>query len=309
MKHTTPITTPLVSVVIPVFNGSSYIKRAVDSALKSSYKNIEIILVDDGSTDQSQFVCQTLAKKYKKVTYCGFTKNKGQGIALNYALKKAKGKYICRLNQDDTMFKSRIATQVKYLTKHPSVVALGSSIILVDEKNQSQIVHYLEGDAEIRKVWLVLSPFSDPSVMFDRLVALKVGGHDQSFWPANDTQLWIKMAQYGQLANIKKPLVKVLYHTKCASVQHFKKLTQITHKMHQWMHNNIQPAPWYIHLFWFGEHACGMLFSPNFNWAVYRIIKKLVHLLAIFFDFVKKTKVKLADKLTIQPIMASVSGQ
>ncbi len=309
MITTINTTSPLVSVIIPVFNGAPYIKRAVESTLKSSYTNIEIILIDDGSSDQSKFVCQALAKKYKKVIFYGFTKNKGQGIALNYALKKAKGKYICRLNQDDVMFKSRISTQVKYLVNHPDVVALGSSINLVDEKGHCQIVNFLQRDQEIRKIWLVLSPFSDPSVMFDRLVALKVQGHDQNFWPANDTQLWIKMAQYGQLANLKKPLVKVLYHTKCASVKHFKTLTKVTYKMHLWMNQEIEKAPWYVHIFWLCEYLAGILFSPNFNWATYRLIKKGVHFLAAFLDLIKKTKAKLVDKLTIQPMVASTSGQ
>ena len=89
------------------------------------------------------------------------------------------------------MLPHRIATQVKYLTAHPEVVALGSSILLFNEKGQSQVLNFLENDAEIRKVWHFLSPFSDPSVMFSRAVALKVGGHDQEFYPANDTHLWM----------------------------------------------------------------------------------------------------------------------
>jgi len=306
MKNTN---NPLVSVVIPVFNGTPYIKQAVESTLKSTYKNIEIILVDDGSSDQSKFLCQQLAKKYKKLSFYSFPKNQGQAIALNHALHKAKGKYICRLNQDDTMYKNRIATQVKYLISHPDIVALGSSINLVNQKGHCQIVHYLEGDAEIRKVWHILSPFSDPSVMFNRLIALKVDGHDQAFWPANDTQLWIKMAQHGKLANLKKPLVKVLYHTKAASVQHFKTLTKITYKMHLWMDRHIQPAPWYVHLFWLAEYSSGMIFSSNFNWTIYRLIKKAVYVLADFFHFLKKIKAIAVDKLNIQPAVASTSGQ
>lgn len=309
MKSKKNTVNPLVSVVIPVFNGAAYLKQAVESALKSTFKNIEIILVDDGSSDQSKFVCQALEKKYKKVAFYSFKKNKGQGIALNYAIKRAKGKYICRLNQDDTMLRNRIQTQVKYLNLHPDVVALGSSITLVDENNKKQIVHYLENDSEIRKVWLFLSPFSDPSVMFDRKVALKVGGHDQTYWPANDTQLWIKMAKYGKLANIKKPLVKVLYHTKCASVKHFKKLTTITYKMHIWMDRNVQKAPWYIKLFWLGELVCGVIFSPNFNWGMYRIIKKIVHKVSSILAFFRDIRNIAVEKLTIQPAIAKSSGQ
>ena len=117
------------------------------------------------------------------------------------------------------------------------------------------------------------------------------------------------MAQYGLLANLKKPLVKVLYHTKATSVQHFKKLTQITYKMHLWMDKNIQPAPWYIKLFWLAEYSCGVLFSPNFNWAIYRALKRILHFIAHFFHLLKQIKATAVDRLNIQPAVASTSGQ
>jgi glycosyltransferase involved in cell wall biosynthesis len=300
---------PLVTVLIPVFNGASYLKEAVLSVLKSTYKNIEILLVDDGSLDSSKKLCKSLEKIYPNVHFYGFLKNQGQGVALNFGIKKANGVYICRLNQDDVMLPNRIATQVKYLTSHPDVVALGSSITLVEPDGHSQIVHFLENDAEIRKMWLVISPFADPSVMFKKDVALKVGGHDQSYWPANDTQLWIKMAQFGKLANIKEPLVRVLYHPKAASVHHFKKLAQITYKFHLWMDQNIQPAPFYIKLFWLGELIAGLYLSPNFNWAFYRLLKKIVYFAAAFFDRLHQIKLPAVAKVKIQPSMAKVSGQ
>lgn len=301
---------PLVSVIIPVFNGTPYLLDAVKSTLKSTYKNIEIILVDDGSSDQSKLLCQKLADKYPKVRFYAFTKNQGQGEAINYALKKAKGKYICRLNQDDTMLPHRIATQVKYLAKHPKVVALGSSILLFDEQGHSQLVNFLENDAEIKKVWHILSPFSDPSVMFNRQVALKVGGHDQAFYPANDTHLWIRMGQVGQLANIRQPLVHVLYHSKCASVKRFKALTKVTWKMHLWMDRQISPAPWYVKLFWSGEYLSGRLFSANFNWAVYRLIKKLVYFISVLADRFHRFNSKPAvNPVMVQPTILNISGQ
>lgn len=302
--------TPLVSVVIPVFNGASYLKEAVSSVLKSTYKNIEILLVDDGSSDHSKKLCRKLAKQYSKVRFYGFAQNQGQGVVLNFGIAKAKGKYICRLNQDDLMLPRRIATQVNYLTSHPDVVALGSSITLFEPDGKTQIVHFLENDAEIKKMWQIISPFADPSVMFKKDIALKVGGHDQNFWPANDTQLWIKMGQLGKLANLKTPLVRVLYHPKAASVIHFKRLARVTYKMHLWMNQNIAKAPWYIRLFWLGEYLSGLIFSPNFNWAFYRLLKKLIYFAAAVFNFLKKINIKLnVPKLTPQPAIAKTSGQ
>jgi glycosyltransferase involved in cell wall biosynthesis len=303
-------TQPLVSVIIPVFNGASYLKEAVSSVLKSTYKNIEILLIDDGSSDHSKKLCSDLEKKYKKVHFYGFKANKGQGVALNYGIKHALGKYICRLNQDDLMLPNRISTQVKYLISHPNVVALGTSITLFEPNGKTQIVHFLQNHTEIKKMWHVVSPFADPSVMFSKSVALKVGGHDQEFWPANDTQLWIKMGQIGELANIDKPLVRVLYHPKAASVKHFKKLTSVTWKLHRWIDREISPAPWYVKLFWLGEYVSGMLFSPNFNWAIYRLLKKGIYFSAAFFNFLHHiTLPPIVAKVIPQPIQLKTSGQ
>lgn len=293
---------PLVSVIIPVFNGAAYLKEAVGSVLASSYTNLEILLIDDGSTDQSHQLCQHLAKQHDQISFYSFKQNRGLGRVLNFGLEKAQGKYICRLNQDDRMLKDRIATQVKYLESHPQVVALGSSIKLFMEDGSTQIVHYLPTDEQIKNMWLIVSPFSDPSVMYQRQLALSLGGYQQEFWPGDDTHLWIRMGMHGQLANIEQPLVEVRYHKNAASVKHWRKLTTVTYKLHRWMHREVQAAPIHIQLFWVGQLISGLILSPNLNWKVYRIIKKVIH----FFNsrvavFSHKIRPARLDKVKTQP--------
>lgn len=301
---------PLVSVVIPVFNGSPYLEETVYSVQNSSYKNIEILLIDDGSTDQSKSICLKLQKKYHNIHFYSFSKNKGLARVLNFALKKAKGKYICRLNQDDRMLKHRIATQVKFLEENPDVVAVGSSIRLFDNKGNSQIIHFLKSDQSIKKVWHILSPFSDPSVMYRKNIALKVGRYKQEFWPADDTHLWIRMGTVGKLANIDKPLVEVRYHKQAASVKYFRKLAFATYKMHLWMDKNIQKASFPIHLFWICQLIAGLIFPPDFNWAVYRILKKIVYGLSELVGFFNKKKavIPIVNKVRIHPKKYNLSG-
>lgn len=281
---------PLVSVVIPVFNGASYLEEAVTSVFKSTYRNIEVLLIDDGSTDKSKELCAKLEAKYTRVKFYSFEKNKGLGRVLNFAIEKAQGKYICRLNQDDIMLPHRIRTQVDYLTQHPDVVALGSSIRLFDEKGRTQIVHFLARDAQIKRVWHIVSPFADPSVMYRKDVAREVGGYKQEFWPGDDTHLWIRMGMKGKLANIDKPLVEVRYHAKAASVMHFRKLTTITYKLHRWMHNEVQPASLAVQLFWVFQLVAGLTLSPNLNWDIYRVLKKFIYAATLVARFLRKVK-------------------
>jgi len=275
IKHTQQ---PMISVIIPVFNGAEYLEETVSSALNSAYKRFEILLIDDGSTDHSTKICKQLSKRYKKVRFYSFSKNKGLGRVLNFALQKAKGKYICRINQDDRMYRFRLKTQVDFLEKNKDVVAVGSYIRQFTPQGATRIITYLEEDEDIKKIWHIVSPFADPSVMYKKSVALKVGGYDQSFWPADDTHLWYRMGMAGKLANIPKPLVEVRWHENAASLKYFRKLALSTLKMHLWADENIQKASLSIKAFWMIQFIAGMTLPPQFNWHVYRILKRVLYI-------------------------------
>ncbi len=274
--HQSINTTPVVSIVIPVFNGSAYLEEAVLSIQKSTFKRFEILLINDGSTDKSKELCKSLEKKYSNITFFDFPRNRGLGRVLNFALKKAKGEYICRLNQDDRMLPKRLETQIAYLEKHTDVTAVGSSIKLFTNTGKTQIVRFLDDDREIKKLWYIVSPFADPSVMYRKSVAIDAGGYDQYFWPADDTQLWYRMGMRGKLANIRRPMVEVRWHKNAASVKFFRRLAIKTYQMHRWTHEMIGPAQWYIQLYWIIQLGAGVLFSPEFNWNVYRFMKRAI---------------------------------
>ncbi len=299
MKHKT-YKKPLVSVIIPVFNGSSYIEETVYSVKNSLFTDYEVLLIDDGSTDHSKKICRQLEKKYKNVRFYSFAKNKGLGRVLNFALKMARGKYICRINQDDRMLRHRLKTQVDFLEKNPQVVAVGSFIRLFYNKGKTQIIRFLKTDEEIKKIWYIISPFADPSVMYRKDVAIKVGGYKQKFWPADDTQLWYRMGMAGKLANIEKPLVEVRYHSQAASVKYFRQLVRSTYKMHLWANKNVAKAPIYIRVYWIIQLVAGFTLSPNLNWSIYRIMKTVIN--SFFGVFRTFTGKKLLVKTPAYPL-------
>ena len=197
----------MVSVVIPVFNGAKFLEEAVQSVLKSTYRSFEILLIDDGSSDDSKKICRGLEAKHRGlIRFFPMPQNKGLGRVLNFALKKARGTYIARLNQDDIQLAYRLGTEVEYLNTHPNVVVVGSWNNLFDEEGNTQVLKFLATDEEIRNMWLLISPFSDPTTMYRKAAAIKAGGYIQSYWPADDTQLWYRIGMLGKLANIQKPL-------------------------------------------------------------------------------------------------------
>lgn len=301
---------PMVSVIIPVFNGASFLEEAVKSVSQTTYTNYEILLIDDGSADHSKQICHEFEKQYPNVKFYSFTENRGLGRVLNFALEQAKGKYICRLNQDDHMLPFRIQKQVDFLEKNSKVVAVGSCIKLFEDNGNFQILKFLETDEDIKKIWHIISPFADPSVMYRKDVAIKAGGYQQEFWPADDTQLWYRMGLLGKLANIQETLVEVRWHKKAASVRHFRRLAISTYNMHRWANEHVSKAPWYIQTYWVIQLFAGITLSAEFNWKTYRILKKALNAYTALRDTVAKYIAKPAKVTTVknQPKKVSFSG-
>lgn len=105
---------PLVSIVIPVYNGSNYLKKAIDSALSQTYKNIEVIVINDGSTDDTEKIALSYGEKIKYVR----KENGGVSTALNLGIKKMKGKYFSWLSHDDEYSPYKIEHQINALSKY-----------------------------------------------------------------------------------------------------------------------------------------------------------------------------------------------
>ena len=110
----TSLNTPLVSIIVPVYNVEAYIERCLDSITNQSYNNIELIIIDDGSTDRSS----EIIKKYTDSAIIITQKNKGQASARNSGLRKAHGKYICFVDSDDYLFVDAISTLVYNIERY-----------------------------------------------------------------------------------------------------------------------------------------------------------------------------------------------
>ena len=268
---------PLVSVVIPVFNGGIFIEEAVKSVQKNTFKKFEILLVDDGSTDESKKICQRLEKQYRNVKFYSFPKNKGLGRVLNFALKKTKSKYIARLNQDDLMVPSRLEKQVKFLEDNPGYVAVGSRVrLFTKSKTNYDTVCFPLTNKTIRQHWLFLSPFSDPAVMYRKSAWLKTNGYKQEFWPADDVHMWYQLGVIGKLANLPQVLTKVRWHKKTGSISLHRLQIQKTWEVHQWAKQNVGKPTIWTQVFWLIQYIGGMICPPQFNWFVYRLLKKYI---------------------------------
>lgn len=202
---------PLVSVIITAYNAGKYVREAVESILNQTYKNLEIIIVNDGSTDNTLKTLISLKKEDKRIKLTSYKKNCGPSFASNIAISQTKGKYLARMDADDIAFADRIEKQLSFLLKNPKVIAVGGQCILIDENGQAfGEKKFSTKHNEIYKSLFRINPIQHPTCMINRqLLPGKTIFYDNGSYLAHDLELIFKLAQYGKLANLKEP---VLYY-------------------------------------------------------------------------------------------------
>lgn len=168
---------PLVSVIMPVYNAGDYIVPAIESILNQSYANIELIIVNDASTDDSLMIIKSYQKQLpEKISLINLSNNlnKGGDSCANLAIEQAKGKYIAKMDADDIAYPDRIKMQVDYLESHPRTYLVGSQAYVIDKKgeiigNKTEPLSY----KEIYNSYLTFHPIIHPTAMYRRMIPKK----------------------------------------------------------------------------------------------------------------------------------------
>ena len=197
---------PLVSVVMSVYNGEKYLREAIDSILNQTFTDFEFIIINDGSTDGTL----KIIKSYKDPRIVLISReNKGLVASLNEGIKKAQGKYIARMDADDISLPTRLEKQTKYMEAHLECVMVGAGITFIDDKGKETgrsplLLHHDDIKLEI----LVRCPVAHPVVFFRRITFKNTGGYRQSYFPAEDYDLWLRFMEQGRLANLGEILLE-----------------------------------------------------------------------------------------------------
>jgi glycosyltransferase involved in cell wall biosynthesis len=212
---------PAVSVVLPVWNGERFLAQAIESVLGQTLSSLELLLVDDGSTDGTQAIARAYEARDPRVhVLC--LQHGGLARALNAGIEIARGRYVARMDADDASLPLRLERQVAYLESHPDCVAIGSAIDVIDEHDQHLGVKtFAATNAEIVAALIggSSSPLAHPTVMARREALLAVGGYHLHRYPSEDLDLWMKLSPLGQLANIPEPLLLYRRHPGAVSVR------------------------------------------------------------------------------------------
>ena len=200
---------PLVTVYIANYNYGKYISESIKSVLAQSYKNFELLIVDDGSTDDSKKIINTFKdNRIKKF----FQKNIGLNKTNNFILHKAKGKFIIRLDADDFFAKNAIKELVNKFKKSRNVAMIFPDYYLVDEK--SNIIGRVKRHNFNSKVKLFDQPAHGACTMIRKDSLIKVGGYDEEFRCQDGYDIWLKIIKSFKVININQPLFFYRQHDK-----------------------------------------------------------------------------------------------
>jgi glycosyltransferase involved in cell wall biosynthesis len=202
-----------------------FLPAALDSILQQTCHDLELIAVDDESTDGSlPYLRQVAAVDSRMI----LVENEHRGVtaALNDGLRRASGEFIARMDADDRSHRERIAQQLDFLRRHPAVVAVGCWVRRIDEDGDViAIGRWPESHADIYCGLLRgCGGLPHPGAMMRRAAVLEVGGYREQFRLAQDKDLWLRLAEQGQLANL--PLVLLDYREHRKSLSRAQRLRQ-----------------------------------------------------------------------------------
>lgn len=212
MHEASKTPSPLVSIILPAFNAEKYIREAIESVLLQDYKNIELLIIDDCSTDATASIINSISDP--RITFIKNDLNLGLIRTLNKGLGLARGNFIGRIDADDVWHdNTKISLQMQYFYEYPDTILIGTDAIAIDDlgNNIFQIKNHYENNY-IKKHFLIGNPFIHPSVIFKKDKALEVGGFLDEDLYIEDYSLWLRMGKIGAIANIPKPLMKYRIH-------------------------------------------------------------------------------------------------
>ncbi|SET25538.1 Glycosyl transferase family 2 [Salinibacillus kushneri] len=198
---------PLVTVFIPMYNCEGYIGQALESILNQTYANLEILLIDDGSTDQTV----EIVTKYNdnRIKLIQNKENKGIPYTRNLGVEQANGKYMAIMDSDDIALSNRIERQVYFMERNQDIDAIGTYYQMIGGRLKRVKKSNITSPEEIKVSLLFFSPISNPSSMI-RLRTIKKHNlkYNLNYFVAQDYGMWLQISKVGKLAILPEVLLQ-----------------------------------------------------------------------------------------------------
>lgn len=191
---------PIVSVICTVKNGEKFISQTIDSILDQTLSELELIIVDDGSSDGTSEIIKEYTKYDSRIKFVP-TKGVGRARALNLAIKEAQGKYIANIDADDPCHPQRLEIEAKLLDSNREFALIATDTILIKDyvhyKELNWVVEYFPQNStviDVTRKLLKFNPISHSSIMIRKNALLQVGGYNENLKSNVDYDLWVRLA-------------------------------------------------------------------------------------------------------------------
>ncbi len=225
---------PLVSIILPTYNGAAIISRAISSVLAQEYENWELIIVSDGSTDDTKSVIENFSRTEKRIVFVTNEHNEGIQKTLNNGIRVAKGEYIARIDDDDQWVDPlKLSAQVDFLEQNPEYVLVGTDATVADENGVVLSKNIMpKTDKAIRAKILSKNCFLHSTILVKKSVVDTVGGYseEKDTRHAEDYDLWLKMGAEGKFANLEMKSTILMTHSNSLTSQN--RVSQARHVFH-----------------------------------------------------------------------------
>lgn len=187
---------PLVSIILPNYNNAKYVGEAIESVLSQTYTNWELIVIDDGSTDNSVEIIQKYAAQDERIKWLINATNKGVSASRNEGLKRYRGEFICFLDSDDVFLPNKLTDQVACLQQNENIDLVYSDQLVGDEKlSIIRKNEYFIPSIDLREFMAIRNLFSTLCVLLRRKLVEQVGYFDTQLAGGEDWDYWIRCSE------------------------------------------------------------------------------------------------------------------
>ncbi len=236
---------PMISVIMPVYNGEKYLKEAIDSILNQTYGDFELIILNDGSTDYTEEII--LSYDDPRIAYVENDKNLQIVQALNKGIELAKGKYIARMDADDISLPERFGKQINFMENNTDIDVCGTWMQALGSKT---VWEYPESHNEICASMLFNTPISHPSVLMKKSFFENIL-YDETYNKAEDYALWLSTIDTKKFVNIPIVLYQYRLHEEMTNIVARDKQIKAADRVRQSMFSKLKLIPtkneWRLH--------------------------------------------------------------
>jgi glycosyltransferase involved in cell wall biosynthesis len=197
-----------------VYNGDRYLEKAVDSILAQTFKDFEFIIINDGSSDRSLSILENYAKQDDRIRLID-QQNSGLTKSLNKSLALSCGEFIARMDADDIAMPERFERQIEYLETHPQCVIVGSEVLQIDMDGDAICEMGISQNHKKIEAELLAGcggAIRHPAAMMRREPLIAIGGYREKFKMTEDLDLFLRLAECGELANLPEVLLHYRLH-------------------------------------------------------------------------------------------------